>query len=420
MGDARSRATWSVVDQVISSGANFLLLLLIIMTSDTAQVGAFGLAYTAFFLVLCVVRGVTLEPLIVRFTSAPRDGWAQAARAATGLTLSLAILIGAPATLVSLAVGGFAGRTFAAVAAMLPGLLMQDAWRLAFFSLGRPGRACWNDALYLAVQLFGFALLAEMGAVSEVSLILAWGIAALVAGVFGVVQSGIVPRPSQSIRWLRAHRDIGPAFSADYVASRGTEQLALVVLGVLGGLGSLGAVTAARTLFAPLTTLQSGVNVFALPELARLYLAAKIAEVRRLSLVLGVGVALVMIAGGLCLLALPDGVGESVFRSNWASARAVLVPMTVFSAVNALGYGLWVGLRGMQMAKPTLYARLASGMVTITAVAAGTMLAGATGATWGFACGASVTAALLMWLLFRGFDTIERSGWEPVRAMRGS
>lgn len=400
-GLSRSRAGWSLLDQSVSSGSNFLLLFLVIHVSSTVEVGAFGLAYTSFFLTSAAVRGLAMEPLLVRFASSHGEVWMNAAESATGLALSLAVLVSIPTLVVSIVLGGTMGTAFTALALMLPGLLLQDAWRLAFFSIGRAKAACSNDLVYLVVQLGAVVVLAGAGRLTMANLIFAWGGAAYAACLFGLCQSRLLPLPQRSLSWLREHKDIGPAFSADYIANRGAEQIALVAIGAISGLSGLGVITAARTFFAPLTTIQSGVNSFAIPELARLHTSGRLPLLRRATVSFGTTMAVLMILGGAVIALLPNSIGTALFHASWLPARDVLVPMTAFSAVNALGYGLWVGLRARQMAKPTLYARAVAGLLTIGTTSLGAYLSGASGAIWGMTAGAAIVAALLIALLAR-------------------
>ncbi len=336
-----------------------------------------------------------MEPLLVRFAFASRKVWMAAASSAIGFAFLLSIAISLAMATGGLVAGGEAGPVFVALAASLPGLLVQDAWRSAFFARGSPKSACWNDLSLLFLQAAIFAMLLYVHRLTVVFLIGGWGLAALVSSIIGTLQARLLPRPARSLAWFRAHRDIGPAFAADYIANRGAEQIALVTIGAIGGVGVLGAITAARSLFAPLTTMQSGLNSFAIPEAARLNEEHRDATLRRLSWVLGTGMAGAMLLGGMVLTKIPPHVGTGIFRGNWVAARQILIPMTVFSAVNALGYGLWIGLRGMQIAKGTLYVRGVFGAASIVGAGIGVRSGAANGALWALT-GAAGAMAIAM------------------------
>ena len=379
---AKNRAAWSLSDQVVSSASNFLLLLTVIRTSNLSVVGIFSLAYMAFFLVLVSVRGIAMEPLLVRYAFAPVESWRAATSSAVGSAFLLSVGIGLATAICGLVAGGEGGAVFVVLAASLPGLLVQDSWRSAFFAHGEPKSACWNDVSLLALQAMAFALLFHLHHLTITFVIGAWGLAALGSALVGIFQAGLLPRPDQCLSWFRSHRDIGPAFAADYIANRGAEQLALLMIGTIGGLGTLGAITTARSLFAPITTVHSGLNSFAIPEAARLNKLRRDVELRRLSWGFGALMAVAMILGGLILTLVSPRAGADLFRGNWLAARHLLIPMTVFSAINALGYGLWIGLRAIQVARGTLYIRGAFGIASIVGAGLGAKGAGGSGALW--------------------------------------
>lgn len=402
----RHRAFWSLVDQCLSSGTNFLVLFLVIVTSTTSEVGAFSLAYTSFFFILAITRGFALEPLIVRYASAPTQEWRRATSSAVGTAGALAVGIAIPVLGLALIGGGVVGSSIAATAVVLPMLIVQDSWRQAFFCGGRPRSACVNDAVFLGLQVSGYLVLAQFVGFTVFTLILVWGTAAGVAAVVGAMQVRTVPNPARSRSWYRENRKLGPAFAADYIVNRGSEQLAMVAIAGVAGLSALGAVTTARALFAPMTTVQSGLNAVAMPETARMHLSGRSQELRRLALTYGLFMGFLMLCAGAALYLLPPNVGTDLLKENWEPARRVLVAMTVFSVVNAFALGLWTGLRGMQLARPTLYARAGAGLVTVLATVAGSAYGGANGAVWGLTIGAASLSLAMAYLLFRQLRAI--------------
>jgi len=404
------RASWSLVDQCLSSGTNFLLLILVIRSTSTSEVGTFSLAYTSFFMALAVIRGFALEPLIVRYASASNDAWKEASSAAVGTALSLAVAIGGVVLAGALLGGGVVGTAFAAVAVMLPGLIVQDSWRQAFFCAGRPQSACLNDLAFLLLQISGYVLLARYAEFTVANLILVWGAAASAAAIIGSIQTRSLPAPAKTWSWYRENRALGPAFAADYIVNRGAEQIAMVAIAGVAGLSALGSVATARAFFAPMTTVQSGLNSFAMPESARMYVSGRVRELRKFSLVYGLLMGSLMLGAGCALFLLPQQLGVALFHDNWAPARQVLIAMTAFSVLNAVALGLWTGLRGMQLAKSTLYGRTAAGVVTLLATVLGAAYGGADGATWGLTFGAACLSLVMAFLLFRGRGGTKSAG----------
>jgi hypothetical protein len=80
-----------------------------------------------------------------------------------------------------------------AFAVTMPGLLLQDAWRWAFFVVGEGRRAFLNDLAWLLAMGAFFGGLYLTGSQSVTTLTLAWGLAATVAAVVGRFQAGVTP-----------------------------------------------------------------------------------------------------------------------------------------------------------------------------------------------------------------------------------
>ena len=305
--------------------------------------------------------------------------------------------------------GGFCSRRCVPSGTGSPGFLAPSLF------LRRPARSAFaNDAIYLAIQGVLFSVLFYMHRSSMPSLILAWGLAAYVAAGLGAIQAGVMPRPGETLSWIRAHRDIGPAFSADYIANRGAEQLALVVISWLGGLATLGVVSACRSLLAPLTTMQSGINAFAMPELSRSYQGGEVKKLKIRAFLFGLVMAFGMLCSAFLLSLVRPEIGFDLLKSNWTLAMTVLLPMTIFSAINAFGYGLWIGLRAMQLGRETVLVRGVGGAIMVVATAAGVAWGGGEGAVWGLSVGASLLAGGLAFTICR--HPVDRS---PVSGRRG-
>ena len=219
----RTRGTWTLLDQVIVSVRNFAALLLVIKASDADVVGAFGIVYTTYFLLMAVVRGLAGDPLVVRYAGASHREWARATSESLATVVVVALLCGCLGT-VPLAVSrGEVWIGLCALGWFSCLLLAQDHLRLAMFARARPDQASRNDLLVLLVSLICFAGLWRLDLVTIPSVLAAWALASAVGTIVALrtLQLRVVWRAWS--RWLRQHRDLGPAFAADAVANRGTD-----------------------------------------------------------------------------------------------------------------------------------------------------------------------------------------------------
>ena len=74
------RAGWNLVDQVISSGTNAVLSILIARSVDETAFGSFAVAFTVFGFLVGASQAVSTSPLGVRFTTASPAAFLDACR----------------------------------------------------------------------------------------------------------------------------------------------------------------------------------------------------------------------------------------------------------------------------------------------------------------------------------------------------
>ena len=127
---------------------------------------------------------------------------------------------------VGLLLGGVLGEGLLVTSVLMPGLLVQDSWRLAFFAAGRGRAAFLNDLVWAVVMFPGLALALLVWRSDVAGLILVWGISAAAAAIVGILQSGVLPRPDHGGGWLREHRALSGPLTAESVVNVGSQQLA--------------------------------------------------------------------------------------------------------------------------------------------------------------------------------------------------
>lgn len=94
------RLGWGLGDQALSSITNFALAILVARTVSTADLGAFGLAFTTYTFVLGATRAFCSEPMSVRYSARERDAWERGTRRSTGAALVLGSLAGGALSLI--------------------------------------------------------------------------------------------------------------------------------------------------------------------------------------------------------------------------------------------------------------------------------------------------------------------------------
>ena len=386
------------MDQSLSSLTNFGLSFLVLRQVTAEAYGAFTLGIATYALALSLSRALGAEPQLVRFSGVSIPEWRQAAQSTTGLAISLAVTL----SIIMAAIASFSTTLIAdallPLSLVLPGLLLQDAWRYTFFAGGRPALAFFNDLAWATSQLVLVGILFAAGSVTLQSLILAWGGAALLAAVFGGFQAKLFPQPKLALHWLREHKDLGPRFVAEVLLSKGSGQLLFYTVGAFSGLTALGILNAARVLFGPVNILEHGALGLAVPEGTRVWRM----QPERLGTIMrfvGLALALSVLMCGALIMAIPLDLGVVLLGPTWRSARPLVPAMTLLISTGALAQGARMGLRILAAPSKSLAAWIIIAPVLVVFGGLGAALGGAHGAALGWAL-ANCLGAVIWWYHF--------------------
>ncbi len=391
------RLSWGLADQAASSVSNFVVGVYVARSLGVTAFGVFSLAWVTYGVVLNVSRGVATDPLVVRFSGVPEASWRGAVARSSGAALGVGAALGAVSVAVGLALGGPVGTAFACLGVVLPGLLLQDAWRFAFFAAGTGRKAFVNDVVWGVALVPALVVAARVGSVS--AFVLAWGGSAAVAAVYGCFQSGIRPRLSGARPWVREHRDLGYRYLVENVSNSGASQLRAYGLGAIVGVGAVGVIRGAELLLGPFLALLMGLSLVTVAEAARVLRRAP-HRLGTFCLLLGGGQAVAALLWGGALLLVPDRLGELVLGGVWSAAAELVVPVTLGVAGAGLGTGAAAGLRALGAARRSLRSQLFASVCYVTGGLGGAVVAGTAGSAWGVAA-ATLCGSAVWWLHLR-------------------
>lgn len=387
--DSARRVGWGFVDQALSSLTNFAVSILIARSVSPREFGMYALVYTVYLLALGVSRSLTTDPFMIRYTGKESPDRAERQRAAAGA----AFLVGATAA-VLLAVASFlfgaaTSASMLAFAVVLPGLLLQDAWRVIFFALGRPQKAALNDLIWGVAQIAFISAVLLAGAGTVPNLVLAWGGSAAVAALAGVYQARSAPDLIRAWSWVRDNRDLGIPFVGEFLAARGGSQVNVYGLAAVASLSTVGILKAGQIFMGPLNVLQMGLMLSVTPEVIRLR-DRSITTFRRALGIMGSTVCGIALAWGAALALMPTNWGRAILGDSWALAYVVILPLAAGRAAQGLADAATTGLRVLGAAKLTFRLRL----VVVALGVAGTLLGG-----WRYgALGAAIGGSAALWI----------------------
>jgi O-antigen/teichoic acid export membrane protein len=400
------RLGWGVADQAVSSLTNFAVSIFVARSVGLVQFGAFSLAYVTYGFALNASRGLATDPLMVRFSGVEPPVWRRAVASCSGTAVTVGVATGICALVAAALLGGTARLAFFGLALTLPGLMLQDSWRFAFFASGRGKQALLNDLVWGVMLLPALLILRSTGHGSVFWFVFAWGAAANVAALVGPLQARVIPKVSGTWGWLSRHRDLGPRYLAEGTASAASNQLRIYGVGLIVGLAAVGSLQAANTLMGPFMVIFYGLSLVTIPEAAHV-LRTSPRHLPLFSLVLGTGLAIAAVAWGIILLiALPRGLGGVMLGRLWRPAYPLVLP-TVIAIVGAcFNAGVGAGLHALGAARRSLRAMVLTSAIYIVLGIAGAALDGVVGAARG-AAAANWLGTIVWW-------------WQLTRALRES
>src|SRR5262245_1088601 len=393
------RLGWGVADQAVSSLTNVVVALSVARTLGAEQFGAFSLAYVTYAFALTASRGLATDPLMVRFGGADPPTWRRAIVGCTGTAAAVGLAAGACVLAAAAVTHGPARQAFLALGLMLPALLLQDSWRYAFFVAGRGGQSFLNDVVWASALLPALVLVHVTGRENVFWFVFAWGTAAAIAAVVGVLQAGVLPRLSASREWLSQHRDLGLRYFAEGTSSSAANQMRTYGIGLILGLAAVGYMQAAYTLMGPLMVALFGTMAVVVPEATRV-LRSSPQRLPRFCLIYGCTLAAAALGWGLVLMvALPRGLGDLALGQIWRPAYQLVPLASLVFIGGSIQAGAGVGLRALGAAQRSLHAMILSSVVIVVFALAGAAAGGIFGAMLGSAAAAWIGAVLWWWQL---------------------
>jgi hypothetical protein len=380
------RLGWGLADQTLSSLTNFALAILVARAVGPAGLGAFGLAFATYTMTLGATRSQCSEPLAVRYSATPDPVWRSGVRASTGTAFVIGLLAGAGCIGVSFLFGGTLGASLVVLGFGMPGLMVQDNWRSAFFCHLRGSYAFTNDLVWTIAQVVLVGAVLASGHRTAPAFLLAWAAAANVGALFGCLQARFVPRPRLAWHWLRSNRDLGPRYLIEFIARNAAQSGTMYATAAFGGLGAAGALRGAQVALGPMNILNLGVTSPAIAEAVRVGRRSP-RRMHRGVILLGVVLVSVFTCWGVFMYFAPNAVGEALLKRSWHPAHEVILPYTAVMAASGMLTAATVGLRAMAAARRSLRSRLVTGVLAVTGGTTGAATGGAVGAALGLAAG---------------------------------
>lgn len=362
------RGSAAVADQLLTSGANFALSILLARWVTAEDYGAYAVALAAFLLVATVFQGALLTPSLILGTTRYADRGPEYVAAMVRLHGKLgglcAVLLGCAAAVYGLfTTQAELARCLAAMAVTAPAVLLWWLARSAWYLRLDPGPAAWGAFGYAVTLLGGVWLLRWQGWLSGETGILAMGMAGLATGLWllwklepnwrGELTEAEVWRES----WQFGKWEMGIALVAWLPAS-----LCYPVTSAVLGQGEAGGLRALQNFALPVTQASTSVLRLLQPHVSGRFGADGKAPAR---LIWGLTAAVFGAAGlYLALVWFLRGPLMAIAYGGRFGLAVDLLPWVVLVAVLSAGTeSVAMGLRAMRGSRGILVAFLVAGAV---------------------------------------------------------
>ena len=325
--------------------------------------------------------------------------WRRAVASSTGTAAVTGVVTGAVVLAITPLLGGSTRMAFLALGLTLPGLLLQDSWRFAFFAHGRGALSLINDSVWAIALLAGLVIVRVTGHETVFWAMFVWGAAAAVGAVVGPFQARVRPRLAQTRQWLTTHWDLAPRYLAEGTTNSASTQLVSYGIALLLGLAAVGAVQAASLLMGPYMVVLFGMGLVLLPEGVRILRTSPRRLPHLCVLVSVVFSGLAAVWGIALLIVLPMGLGQALLGSLWRPTYPLVLPSTLYVMAFATTGGAGLGLHALGVARRSLRASILTSATFVVFSVVGAAMAGAVGALTGGAVAMWLGAIVFWWEL---------------------
>lgn len=403
----------SVLNQVVSSGANFALGLYLVRVLAPAEFGVFGICMALCLLYAGFGNALFLTQMVVHLPEKPaedRPRYAATLLALLGAfclaTLAFAVVLHSLAGLTRSSADGGGGLILATAAASVANLLRNYFVRLAYSTSEERKALAVNLAWALVLGIALFVVHGSGGLSGAAEGLWVFAAASCGAAILGL---GIARLPIATVGAMCMRHDFVEALAGGRWAMGGVgvtwlqSQSYMYVTAILIGPAGVALANAARMLIAPFTFLLPALTQLAFPRLVEMR-AADSGKMLRYGLLysrilVGLGVCYVIVLGLGARYLIPLLIGENYSLEQLLPVAAVwgLVMLLQLSKEGAS-----LVLQALKKFRNLMFASTITAIGSIAATAAMAIPLGVSGAVLGVSVGEALLAAILWKQIRRG------------------
>ena len=368
-----TQATLAFVDQLLNSGSNFAVSILLARWLQAEQYGAYALAFSIFLLFVAAQQALLIEPMTVFGPSSYAGHLREYLGALLWINGTLGLVCAAVLGLSALIIHHFAvpgglASALAGLSVAAPFVLLFQVGRQAFYLEQRPAAAASGTLVYSLLLLGGMWVVYRRGLVSPFAAYLMMALAAAGAAAFILVRLRPLLKPggNPGLRHVwREHWQYSRWVLGTGAVKWITGNFSYALTGTLLGMADTGALKALLNFFLPLSHTASSFSLVFQPYVSGIFgrqgRSSTKTPVRR--------VTLVFLSGGILYLALLMLFKKTIFLLLYGGKFMPFLPLLPWVAVSAVlsvaSYGPAIGLRAIRSPSSILAAYSAAGATSI-------------------------------------------------------
>lgn len=388
-GSVGGRAGLVTVSQGLSSVTNLFVVLWAAHTISAIDFGKFSLLLLVYAFVMGPVHAVVSMRVVVH----PHDA-DQRPRDVLGNAFALGLGGGAACALVGVAqiiAGWDLGPALVTLGLFLPFLVLHDVGRWVGVARSQPVRAVTLDALWLAAMVGGAILVHSTLPATLLNLTAVWAGSGALASLLLLAQYGFL-RPREIFStWLRERWHASWRLLVGNVTATGSALAGASLIAIVSTPLAVAAVRGAILLGRPTSAIQNAVASSMAADVAREQSDDRsLMRHQQRTMLVSAGVALINL---VVLFAIPDSLGRAVLGNVWPVLAPLLLPVSLWLIAAAAQAGAPPALIGRRQFQTAMVVQIVGGLLNVTALVGGAVIAGVEGAVWGLVVGQLAMAA---------------------------
>ncbi len=404
----RGRA-FAVLDQVLSAGQNFALMVIAGRQLDPVDFGWFAIALTVCWLLFGVNLAMVTEPLLVRSGQVRAGHWPRLIGSAITFTALTSSLLGLGCIVAAFVVPDSLTESLLVVGLVLPILGIFETVRTAALARLHQGVALLMDAAWVLAWLAAVVIVHPDTSAGQ---LMAWGLTCWVGliafALYGRSELAAIRHGLVTTAFRDFSKGLKRLYLFEYLSTGGLAHLFTMGLSGVVGVAAVGGYRAAQAITGPINTVLNTLRLVVVPVFSRAGGRERPVPQRYPVLLSALLFAVVLAFTGV-LIVLPDSFGRFLFGPTWASAAPLILAVCLQRAFAAALMGPITALRVGDVAGATVRLRVGAAFGGYAIALLVGIRSGLNPALWALVAISAVETGVAWWIWVRHATVASRA-----------